>query len=136
MLINNFLDKNEIELLGTSLRGIEQKLLKQDNNKGIRRMWFQGNEPYFDVFFEIKNEEIVWFQFTLRGKSLSWDCKTTRWQTGSTNELKIDDNSFYPGSKTIENDEKIDLEFMNLVKSILQIRAEEEVFAKALALFK
>ncbi|MEC4812150.1 MAG: hypothetical protein SAK29_02540 [Scytonema sp. PMC 1069.18] len=126
------LDKEEIASLGASLRAIEQKWLKTGLSQG-RRMWFQGDEPYFDIFFELNNNDIIWFEFTLRGKSLSW-CQTTGWQTGSTNELKIDDVSFYPASKTIENDSKIDGDFINLVKAIFQTRAEEEIFAKALTL--
>ncbi|MBO3459208.1 hypothetical protein G7B40_027615 [Aetokthonos hydrillicola Thurmond2011] len=132
---HNTLDKDEITSLGASLRPIEQKLLKQDVQKDITRIWLQGIEPYFDVFFEFKNDEIVWFQFTLRGKSLSWDTKSKAWQTGLTNELKRDDISFYPASKTIDNDNLVDWEFTNLVKSILETRAEEQIFAKAIALF-
>lgn len=133
---NNILDKNEIASLSASLRPIEQKILKQDSPQGTKRIWFQGAEPYFDVFFELKNDEIVWFQFTLRGKSLSWDKKTKKWETGNTNELRVDDISFYPASKTIDNHENIDYEFINLVNSILEIRAEEPIFTKALALFE
>lgn len=132
---NYFVEKNEIASLGASLRRIEQKILKQSKKGDISRVWFQGEEPYFDIFFELKNDEIVWFQFTLRGRSLSWDSKTPGWQTGTTNELKIDDVSFYAASKTIENDTKLDSEFINLVQSIMQTRVEESIFAKALALF-
>jgi hypothetical protein len=130
---NRVLDKEEIASLGASLRAIEQKLLKTGYRQG-RRMWFQGDEPYFDIFFELNNDDITWFQFTLRGKSLSWS-QTTGWQTGLTNELKTNDVSFYPASTTIENDSKIDGDFVNLVKSIFQTRAEEDIFAKALSLF-
>jgi len=132
---NHTLDKHEIASLGASLRAIEQKLLKQSRKEGYSKIWFQGEEPYFDVFFEFDHEQIVWFQFTLRGKSLSWDIKKPELQTGNTNELCIDDVSFYAASKTIENDTQIDWEFIYLVKSILETRAEEKVFAKALALF-
>ena len=133
--MNKYLDKKEIIFLGASLREIEPKLLKQNDKKNTNRIWFQGSEPYFDVFFELKYHEIIWFQFTLRGQSLSWDSKFKKWQTGITNELKSRDVSFYPASKTIKNAHPIDLDFINLVKSILHIRAEEEIFAKALALF-
>jgi hypothetical protein len=132
---NHVLDKNEIASLGASLREIEPKLLKQSQKDGTVRIWFQGGEPYFDIFFELNNDEILWFQFTLRGKSLSWNRKIPGLQTGTTNELNIDDISFYAASKTLENDTKSDLEFIDLVKSILQSRAEEEIFTKALALF-
>jgi len=132
---NNLLTKNEIELLGTSLNEIEQKLLKQAHLEGLKRIWFQGDEPYFDIFFDVKNDEIIWFQFTLRGKSLSWNSKLRKFQTGLTNELQLDDVSFYAATKTIENDEKLDVDFINLVKSILQIRSEDKIFAQALLLF-
>ncbi len=132
---NNVVDENEIASLGASLRAIEQKLLKQGYKTGTTRIWFQGEEPYFDIFFELYNDEIIWFQFTLRGKSLSWDIKKPGWQTGITNELNIDDVNFYAASKTIENDNKIDEEFINLVKLILQTRSKEVIFAKVLLLF-
>jgi hypothetical protein len=98
-------------------------------------MWFQGEEPYFDVFFELKNDEILWFQFTLRGKSLSWDSRRARFQTGTTNELNYNDVSFYAASKTIENDIQTNWEFVNLVRSILETRSAENIFAKVLKLF-
>ncbi|MBD2344772.1 hypothetical protein [Anabaena subtropica] len=129
------LNKNEITLLGKSLRQIEQKLLKQSQDEGKTRLWFQGEEPYFDIFLEFYYDEISWFQFTLRGKSLSWDKKRPELQTGTTNELSINDASFYAASKTIDNDTQTDWEFIYLVKSIIQTKTEDPVFAKALKLF-
>lgn len=129
------LDENEIKLLAASLREIQQNILKQDSQTGKTRIWFQGEEAYFDVFFELQDHEITWFQFTFRGKSLSWDSKNPGWQTGTTNELKVGDVSFYAASKTIENDIEIDWEFVNLVKSIIKIRDQEEIFQKVLLLF-
>ncbi len=133
--INDTLNKNDITSLGLSLRAIDQKILKQSHKLGTNRIWFQGGEPYFDVFFELVNDEIVWFQFTLRGKSLSWNRKKSEFQTANTNELNIDDVSFYAASKTMENHSQSDVEFINLVKSIFQIRREEPIFAKVLELF-
>jgi hypothetical protein len=124
----------EIESLGASLREIEQKLLKQPNQEGLKRIWYQGEEPYFDIFFDLQDEEIVWFQLTLRGKSLSWDSKRRVFQTGMTNELQFDDVSFYAATKTIETDEKNDREFIEIVKLILQTRSEETIFRKILLL--
>ncbi|RUT05498.1 hypothetical protein DSM106972_035050 [Dulcicalothrix desertica PCC 7102] len=132
---NKALSRNEIESLGASLHKIEQKLLKKPNQEGIQRIWYQGEEPYFDIFFELKDAEIVWFQFTLRAKSLSWDNKKRELQTGVTNELKMDDVSFYAATKTIEADDKADNNFVELVKAILQTRSGEEIFTKALLLF-
>ncbi|MDZ7957300.1 MAG: hypothetical protein RMY34_05255 [Aulosira sp. DedQUE10] len=133
---NYILNKDEIIALGTSLREIEQKLLKKSQETGITRMWFQGEEPYLDVFFELKENEILWFQFTFRGKSVSWDNKKAQLQTGTTNELSCNDVSFYAASKTIENDIQPNSDFINLVKSILQTRSDEPIFSKALELFK
>ncbi|WP_414575631.1 hypothetical protein [Anabaena sp. CCY 9402-a] len=132
---NLIINQSEIVSLGASLRKIEQKILKQNSEEGKSKIWFQGEEPYFDVFFEFEHDEILWFQVTLRGKSLSWDRKNYQLQTGMTNELSIYDASFYAASKTIENDIKTDNEFIYLVKSILETRTEEVVFAKALELF-
>ncbi|QLE56753.1 hypothetical protein [Nostoc sp. TCL26-01] len=129
------LNQSEIVSLAKSLRKIEQNLLKQNQAEGNSRIWFQGEEPYFDIFFEFDCEEISWFQFTFRGKSLSWERKRPELQTGTTNELSMDDASFYAASKTIENDSKIDAEFISLVKSIIQIKSDEPAFDKALQLF-
>lgn len=131
---NYILNREEIAELGASLRGIEQKILKKSQNPGTTRVWFQGEEPYFDVFFELNNDEILWFQLTLRGKAVYWDKAKSQLQTGTTNELRDDDVIFYAASKTIENDIENDWEFINLVKLMFQTRAEETIFAKALEL--
>ena len=128
------LDKNEIESLGESLRVIKQKILKPCHEKDAVRIWLQGGEPYFDIFLDLKNDEIIWFQFTLRGKFLSWYHKNNLLQTGKTHELNIDDVSFHPASKVIDNDNICDLEFINLATSILQTRTDEEILTKALKL--
>ena len=66
---------------------------------------------------------------------ISWDNKKREFQTGVTNELKMDDVSFYAATKTIEADDKADSNFVELVKAILQTRNGEEIFTKALLLF-
>ena len=128
------IDANEILLLGKSLRQIEQNIVKQSQDKAITKIWFQGAEPNFDVFFELYYDEISWFQFTLRGKSLSWDKKQLKLQTGNTNELSVNDTG-YAATTTIENDNQRDNDFIYLVKSIMRTKTEEPVFVKALALF-
>ncbi|BCL35660.1 hypothetical protein [Nostoc sp. MS1] len=129
------LDAGEILSLSRSLRKIEQNILKPSQEEGITKIWFQGEEPDFDVFFEFYYDELSWFQFTWRGKSLSWDRKQPGLQTGTTNELCVNDASFYAATKTIETDNQADDNFINLVKSIIQTKTEEPMFAKALALF-
>lgn len=131
---SNRLNALEIKGLANSLREIEPKFVKQPTQDGRRRVWYQGEEPYFDIFFELENEAIAWFQFTLRGKSASWDKRRQTWQTGVTNELKLDDVSFYAASKTIEASEQVDEEFLALMKSILLTRDHEPIFAQVLEL--
>lgn len=129
------IDADKILLLGKSLRRIEQNIVKQSQDKAITKIWFQGAEPNFDVFFELYYDEISWFQFTLRGKSLSWDKKQSKFQTGNTNELSVNDAG-YSATTIIENDNQRDDDFIYLVKSIIQTKTEEPVFVKALALFE
>ncbi|MBD0361787.1 MAG: hypothetical protein ICV55_03230, partial [Coleofasciculus sp. C3-bin4] len=99
------------------------------------RVWYQGGEPYFDVFVELRQNKIEWFQLTLRGKSISWNPQISRLQTGMTNELRSDDVTFYPASKVIDKDRQLDWEFVEVVRSIFQTRAGEEIFDQMLALF-
>jgi hypothetical protein len=133
--IVTLMDKDQIAALGASLRQIDQKLLTPGKEEGITRVWYQGGEPYFDVFVELRQGKIQWFQFTLRGKSISWNPEQSGWQSGTTNELRADDITFYPASKVIENDKHPDWEFIQLVRSILETRAGEDIFDQILALF-
>ncbi len=126
----------EIAALGASLRRIDQKLLKKVDyhNNTTTRIWYQGGEPYFDIFFDLKDHKIIWFQFTFRGQFLCWDQKQAEIKTGKTNELVFDDIGYYPASKIIEADQNSDADFQFFVKKILTTRAEEEIFAQAIAL--
>jgi hypothetical protein len=133
--IVTLMDKEQIAALGVSLRQIDQKLLTPAKEEGTTRVWYQGGEPYFDVFVELRQGKIEWFQFTLRGKSISWNPKHSGWQSGTTNELRADDITFYPASKVIESDKQLDWEFIKLIRSILETRAGEDIFDQMLALF-
>lgn len=130
------MNRDKITALGDSLRWIDQTLLSPPKEEGAVRAWYQGGEPYFDVFVDLRDDQIEWFQFTFRGKSLSWHKKRDRLQTGVTNELAVDDVTYFPASKVIQNDTVPDAEFIELAHSILQIRAGEEIFDKILKLFE
>lgn len=130
------MNQDQINALGASLRPIDQSLLKVGKDNSIKRIWYQGEESYFDIFFELQHNEIVWFQFTLRGKTLSWDQKNSQFQTGMTNELKPDEVNFYPASKLIQSDRKQDIEFIEIVRAILETRIGEPIFDRALQLFE
>ncbi len=129
------IDQEEIAALGASLRRIDQRLLNSSRQQGTTRVWYQGGEPYFDLFVELGSERIEWFQLTLRGKSISWSQRQSCWQTGSTNEFRVDDIAFYSASKIIQTDSQPDLAFVELAHSILQTRAGEEIFDQILMLF-
>ncbi len=133
--IVTLMEQDEIAALGASLRQIDQKLMTPAKENGSIRIWYQGGEPYFDVFVELCQGKIEWFQFTLRGQSISWNLQTSSWQSGITNELRTDDITFYPASKLIESDSQTDSTFRELARSILQTRAGEDLFDKMLALF-
>jgi hypothetical protein len=126
------MNQDEITALGASLRQIDQKLLKQ--KKDVERIWYQGDEPYFDLFFEQQNSEIIWFQFTLRGKSLCWGKENQILHTGKTNEFTPNDITYYAASKLVNFDRQIDWSFIELVEEILKSRKEEVIFKQALAI--
>ncbi|GET35790.1 hypothetical protein [Microseira wollei] len=128
------MDRKEIAALGASLRPIDQNLLKKDAN--IERLWYQGEESYFDIILKIQNHEIIWFEFTLRGQVLVWDKQNPVMQTGTTNELGTGDLGYYAASKLIKLDRKNDQGFIKLAHSILQTRSGEDIFARVLTLFK
>jgi hypothetical protein len=118
----------EIQKLGASLRLINPRTLKPG------RIWYYGGETYFDVFFELWEGDIHWFQITLRGRSLTWNARDRLIQTGITNEMVVPDVSYYPASKTIEDDRQPDQGFINVVKAILQSRSDQPLFQTMLHL--
>ncbi|MDY6785309.1 MAG: hypothetical protein SW833_22635 [Cyanobacteriota bacterium] len=137
------MDSSEITQLGASLREIDRALLTNESKRGDVRLWYQGGEPYFDLFVELEEEEVIWFQLTLRGRVLSWKKSAFRdlkspfsgWHTGRTNELQTDDVAFYSASKTIEHDRQLDRDFAQLVRAIMETRAGDPIFDRILSLF-
>lgn len=126
----------DIQSLGRSLRPIDRKLLDRDREAGKERIWYQGGEPYFDLFVDLRHDEIEWFQLTLRGQSISWHCQNRQWQTGKTNEFRSDDITFYSASKIVENDRECDREFFDLAREIVGTRRGEALFDKLSQLFQ
>jgi hypothetical protein len=128
------MDQDEIKRLGASLRQIDPGILSPAK-EGITKVWYQGGEPYFDVVVELRHGEIEWFQFTLRGKSLSWKPGFSGLQTGKTNELDTNDLTFHPATKLVEQNNKQDHKFIELAHAILKNRANESLFKQILTLF-
>ncbi|MCD8486310.1 MAG: hypothetical protein LRZ84_06075 [Desertifilum sp.] len=129
------MNTDEIQTLGASLRRISQKLLKKDSASQIFRVWYQGGEPYFDIFFDLHGEDILWFQFTLRGQSITWEKNKPGLETGFTHENQIE-AAKYPASKLIETENRADCQFIQLACAILQTRTDEAPFVKAIALLE
>lgn len=128
------MNQNEIVGLGASLHEINPKLLKSEKY-GTTRLWYQGEEPYFNIFIDMKDLQIISFQMSLRGKSLFWTQEQPTIQTGNTNELNVNDITYYPASKLITPDNSPDQNFIKLVRSILSSRADIPLFKQALEIF-
>lgn len=126
--------RDHIQKLGLSLRPIRQNLLKFDQDRGILRFWYQGDEPYFDVFFDLQHQELIWFQLTLRGKCLTWH-KDQGIETGFTEEGNINPER-YPASKLIKPEAQLDHSFVDLAHEILLTRSTEHPFNLALQIFQ
>ncbi|MBE7381733.1 MAG: hypothetical protein F6J95_010025 [Leptolyngbya sp. SIO1E4] len=132
------LDESEIATLGASLRQINPDLMKSGAaSSGKRRLWYQGNEPYFDVTIEQTGDAITWLQITLRGKVVSWRHPQSQLQTGETDELDVPpDVAYYAASKTIRDGEGINWSLVASVQAILAQRPEDLVLSAVSDLLK
>lgn len=124
------MNQDEIIALGTSLRRISQKLLKTDPDSHVTRIWYQGGEPYFDVFFDLQDNQVIWFQLTLRGQSLTWRKSQSGLETGCTHEINTDATK-YPASKLIETDKTTNCDFLQIATGIMKTRVDETPFEQA-----
>ncbi|MGK7900018.1 MAG: hypothetical protein AB4352_01140 [Hormoscilla sp.] len=129
------MNQNEIRALGATLRRIDRKLLKTAKSNQSERIWYQGEEPYFDVFFDLLDNEVIWFQFTLRGQCLTWHQHQPGLETGFTFENHTTPSK-HPASKIIHADNNVDCNFLDIVQAIMQTRAREFPFDRALAILK
>ncbi|MFB2892155.1 hypothetical protein ACE1CI_04340 [Aerosakkonemataceae cyanobacterium BLCC-F50] len=126
-MVNFVTDQQKIRELAESLYRIK--------TKEPGRFWFQGKDVYFDVFFKVENEEIVWFQFTWQGNVVSWEESEPGLRTGVTNEMSCGDRH-YPASKIVKFDLFPNQELIRFVQAIVKVCASEQpIFAQALKLF-
>ncbi|NER80015.1 MAG: hypothetical protein F6K42_10610 [Leptolyngbya sp. SIO1D8] len=123
------LDESEIATLGASLRQINPNLMKSGGEAPEKqRLWYQGNEPYFDVTVEKTNNAITWFQITLRGKVVSWRYPQAQVQTGETDELDVPaEVAYYAASKTIRDGASINWSLVKSIQAILAHRSDDAV---------
>ena len=87
------------------------------------------------MFFDFLEDEVIWFQFTLRGQCITWHKKPPRLETGLTFENQTA-ASKHPASKIIHSDNKLDGNFLDIVQAIMQTRASEFPFDRAIAILK
>lgn len=120
-------DFSEAQALGNSLRQVRQSLKPG-------RVWYYGQETYFDLLFDLDEQAISWFQLTLRGRSLTWSRRSNNIRTGYTNELDLTPALEYPASKTIQDQQHADPEFVEFVKRILSTRPNESLFCQMLSI--
>lgn len=132
--LSSTLNLLEVQALGASLRRIDPRLVMTPESPNTIRLWYQGGEPYFDLFVEQTGSEIEWIQFTLRGQCLSWNRQQSQWISGYTNEFQVDDLWFYPASKLIKTEAQINQGLMQIMAAILQTRRDEPVFEQILQL--
>ncbi len=120
------LDEATIQTLGKSLSCINPELMKGDATGVSERLWYQGNEPYFDIIVERSQEEITWFQITLRGRVLSWRSGQDYLQTGETDELDVSaEAANYAASKTIRDGSETNWPLVKTVQAIVATRPED-----------
>ncbi|WP_008310566.1 hypothetical protein [Leptolyngbya sp. PCC 6406] len=120
------LDEATIQTLGKSLSCINPELMKGDATGASERLWYQGNEPYFDIIVERSQDEITWFQITLRGRVLSWRSGQDYLQTGETDELDVSaEAANYAASKTIRDGSETNWPLVKTVQAIVATRPED-----------
>lgn len=125
------LDESTIATLGTSLRAINPTLMKSaEGAPAKKRVWYQGNEPYFDVTIETLGSEITWFQITLRGKVISWR-PPNYLHTGETDEMDVPPEvAYYAASKTIRDGEQINWPLVESIQAILAQRPDDPLLTQ------
>lgn len=121
---------DDIAELGNSLRRIDGKWMKSGEVPSGERIWYQGQEAYFNLVVETDDLGIHWFQLTLRGKVLFWHRERKRIQTGETEELDVPPTlAYYAASKTIRDGAQVDEDFVVLGTKILRTRKDDSLLA-------
>ena len=137
---NHWLDQlspTDLEALGHSLRPIDPSLMKDDGDHPGQRIWYQGREPYFDVIFTTHNDQITWFQFTLRGQVVFWNGRENRLQTGETEELDVPPMlAYYAATKTIRDGANLNRRLVKIAIAVLQARAQDPLCQRMVPLLQ
>jgi hypothetical protein len=119
--------KVKLDLTQSHLKDLAQgiRLIPSNKNSDAESdisLWYQGNEPYFDIFLSIKNNKLFWFQVTFRGRFI--ELKNNQLTSGSTNEYMIDPDDHAPSSKMLSPEVELDIGLLKIIHSILEQRKE------------
>lgn len=116
---------DEVAELAYSLRLVHPRFVRR-RPAGWRRYWYRGDEPYFDVFIDVDEEDgnqVRWFQFSYRGRFVTWDGDKDVMSTGLTNEFSADQMAF-SSTKLLTMHAQGDGGFAGLVLDVLQHRTD------------
>lgn len=119
------LDTDTIQTLGASLNCISPGLMKGGGQSDSERLWYQGNEPYFDIIVERSGDDITWFQVTLRGRVVSWYKGQETLHTGETDEMEVTPTVNYAASKTVRDAAQTNWPLVKTVHAIVASRPED-----------
>ncbi|MEO1172410.1 MAG: hypothetical protein AAFX94_10205, partial [Myxococcota bacterium] len=116
---------DEVAELAYSLRLVHPRFVRR-RPAGWRRYWYRGQESYFDVFIDVDEEDrdqVRWFQFSYRGRFVTWDGSKDAVSTGLTNEFSAEQMAF-SSSKLLTLHSEGDGGFIGLVLDVLQHRLD------------
>ena len=116
----------DIVHLGQSLKS--KNVFKNNPSSPVQEFWFQGGEPYFDVFISKEKQKIIWIQATFRGQFL--ECKNSSLTYGNTNDFQISSQKS-PASKKLQVESELNPEFVELIISMLEESDEYELLEQA-----
>ncbi len=113
------LEDHEIKRLAQSLRRIRQPT-RPNSSTGMTKIWYQGNEPYFDLTVEIQDDgAIATLLLTLKGNFLAWNERSHRFSTGCTSQLDTPGVSYHAASTIMNQFNETNLTVFRQLQSLL-----------------
>ena len=127
-------DEKQALILAETWRRITPRLAKDDGS-----VWYQGGEPYMDLFFQLDASQPwlrqllagprpSWFQLTIRGRTVTWDGAVVT--TGTTDEFQPAGG--FPSSNRVFADRTVDGAVLALARTLLSRQLDDPLFRAAL----
>ncbi len=113
--------------LGLGLRPITFGIRPDED--GIKRLWFQGRERYFDVFFEIREQRLTWAQLSFRGLVLTFEGKTRALRVDETDEMQTSSYALSASRTLRPLPSEIATRFTRIAMAMVAARHEDPFFA-------